>query len=74
VLLNPRDRAFDGVDVGRQYLGGGARAETQVEAEDLIVEIRSDMDTKLRDLRAEFDRICAHAGSDDERDPTTRLN
>jgi hypothetical protein len=32
------------------------------------------MDTKLRDLRAEFDRICAHAGSDDERDPTTRLN
>jgi hypothetical protein len=31
---------------------------------------------KLRDVRAEFDRICASAGAaeTDERDPTTQLN
>jgi hypothetical protein len=54
----------------------GARAETQAEAEDLIDEIKSDMDAKLRDVRAEFDRICASAGAaeTDERDPTTQLN
>jgi hypothetical protein len=34
------------------------------------------MDAKLRDVRAEFDRICASAGAaeTDERDPTTQLN
>jgi hypothetical protein len=39
---------------------------------DLIAEInKADVEARIR---AEFDRICAHAGSDDERDPTTRLN
>lgn len=69
-------------DLRRAYLIGIldgfrlARAETLPEAEDLIAEVESNMESKMRDVRAAFDRICARDGVDetDERDRPPRLN
>lgn len=69
-------------DLRRAYLLGIldgfrlARAETLPEAEDLIAEVESEMEAKVRDVRAAFDRICARAGADEteEPDPTPWLN
>jgi hypothetical protein len=66
-------------DLKRAYLIGIrdgfrlARAD-QGEVEDLIAEIKSAMDARLRDVRAEFDRLRALDSADAGRDPTTWLN
>jgi hypothetical protein len=67
-------------DLKRAYLIGIrdgfrlARAD-QGEAEDLIAEIKSAMDARLRDVRAEFDRLRAlDSAGEAGRDPTTWLN
>jgi hypothetical protein len=69
------------LDLKRAYLIGIrdgfrlARADTQLNAADLIAEIKSAMDVRLRDVRAEFDRLRAldSAGAAGH-DPTTWLN